>query len=324
MYSQYQSFISEPIAQNDTQATVLIPAGSRVSQIAKILADNNVLQHPDYFQWYVRLHKLGASLKAGEYVVSANLTVAELIELLQTGKSVQYPFTLVAGQTVAQFLSQLNSLPHLTFTQDWTSEAGRVALHKLLKQPLSNDERYPYANVEGRLLPETFFYPKGEKDINLILRAAKALDEQLENLWQQRVKDLPLKSKEEALILASIVEKETGFAPERPKIAGVFVNRLRKKMRLQTDPTVIYGIGQKYDGNIRKRDLRKSTPYNTYTISALPPTAIAFASLEAIAAVMKPEKTRALYFVAKGGGQHHFSKSLQEHNAAVRKYLLNK
>ena len=323
-YSQYQHFATAPIAQTSKNAVVHIEQGSSVAQIAKALHQAGVLDQPDYFVYWVRWHKLGATLKAGEYRISSELTVTKLVELLQTGKSVQYPVTLVAGQTMQQFLQQLADLPHLVTTQDWLSAAGRKQLHQLLEQPLSSDARYPFANLEGRLLPETYFYQKGAKDIEVIQRAAAALKQVLAQAWSERQDDLPLTTPEQALILASIVEKETGHAPERAKIAGVFVNRLNRKMRLQTDPTVIYGIGAEYDGNIRKRDLRTQTPYNTYTIAALPPTPIAFASREAIYAVMHPETTKALYFVAKGGGQHYFSTTLQEHNRAVQKYILNR
>jgi len=217
---------------------------------------------------------------------------------------------LYCGWNRTTALARLADLPKMQFVLSPYDEAklqSRLALANAL---------------EGQFLPETYFYSANQTDESILLRSHKALQKVLNEAWQNRAKDLPLKSPYEALILASIVEKETGHAPERPLIAGVFINRLKKRMRLQSDPTVIYGMGAAYDGNIRKKDLQTKTAYNTYRINGLPPTPIALASADAIRAVMNPAKTTALYFVAKGGGEHAFSNTLVEHNRAVRKYLL--
>jgi UPF0755 protein len=317
----FYHFTQVTIAQKDLKADVLIESGSTVRDIASRLHQAGVLDHPDYFVWWLRWQNLGSTLKAGEYRISSQIKIDDLVRQLQSGKSIQYPFTLHAGKTMQQFLQQLQTLDHIEITQDWMSESGREALHQLLDRPLSQDARYPYANVEGLLLPETYFYQRGIKDTTLILRAAESLQSLLEAQWQARQSKLPLQSAYQGLILASIIERETGLAHERAKVAGVFVNRLNRKMRLQTDPTVIYGMGANYDGNIRRRDLRETTPYNTYRIKSLPPTPIAFASEEAIIAAFNPAKTDALYFVASGRGGHVFSKTLKEHNRAVRDFL---
>ena len=183
---------------------------------------------------------------------------------------------------------------------------------------------YPGLHPEGQFFADTYAFPKGTSDLDYLKRAKKNLDTVLAEEWAMRADALPLNDPYEALILASIVEKETAVAAERPLIAGVFLSRIRKNMRLQTDPTVIYGMGDSYDGNIRRKDLNTDTPYNTYTRAGLPPTPIAMVGREAIRAVMQPEATSALYFVARGDGSHQFSDTLAEHNAAVRKYQLKR
>lgn len=320
-YQKYQAFITTPISNLQEPVLIHIKPGSSVYKIAQQLKNKQFLQEPKWFAWYVRYQKKQHVFKAGEFYIQPNWTVDELITGLENAKNVQYPVTIVAGQTIQQVLTHIQTLPKLKKELDINDIK---ALQKLFGVDQKIDDRYPYASIEGRILPETYHYQLGDSDKDIVLRAFKATNQTLEAAWQKRDKKLPYKTPYEALVMASIVEKETGHAPERPLIAGVFVRRLNKGMRLQTDPTVIYGIGQKYDGNIRKRDLLKKTPYNTYTINRLPPTPIALPSKEAIYAALNPEKTKALYFVAKGGGQHHFSNTLKEHNRAVRKYILNK
>lgn len=317
----YQNFITQPIGQGTESRVIHIESGDSAQRVAQKLHQAGLMQKPDWFVWYLRYHKQHHLLKAGELRLSPDLTVDQLVEQLIKGQAVQYPVTFIAGQTFKQTLDALADLPKIQRELDFSDIK---ALQKLFAVEKPVNPKYPYANLEGLLLPETYYYQQGDSDRKILLRAFEAMQQTLDQAWENRAKDLPLKTPYEVLIMASIVEKETGYAPERGKIAGVFENRLKRKMRLQTDPTVIYGIGKAYDGNIRKKDLRTKTDYNTYQIDGLPPTPIALPSREAVEAVVRPEKTNALFFVAKGGGQHYFSKTLAEHNRAVHKYLLSK
>ena len=318
---QFNQFLNTPISKSSESKVIEIQVGSSANSIARTLHQEGFLSSPKWFVWYLRFREQHHLIKAGEIKISPEWTAKELVDKLIKGQTVQYPVTLIAGHTIQQTLKMIQALPKVKKTLNIEAISE---LQALLGRESSIDPKYPYASIEGWLLPETYHYQAGDSDRQILLRAHKSLKKVLDHAWQNRGKDLPFKTPYEALILASIVEKETGFAAERAKIAGVFVRRLKKRMRLQTDPTVIYGIGQTYDGNIRKRDLTTKTAYNTYRINGLPPTPIALPSREAIQAVMHPEKTKALYFVAKGGGEHHFSNTLIEHNKAVRKYLLNK
>ncbi|MDX1352395.1 MAG: endolytic transglycosylase MltG [Thiomicrorhabdus sp.] len=320
-YSQFNHFISSPISQQKQPIELTIEPGSSVLKVANQLHQKGFLTQPKWFAWYVRYLNKQNVIKAGEFYIQPEWTVEELIYNLENAKNIQYPVTIVAGQTIQQSLQTIQSLPKIKKELDITDIKG---LQMLFGIDETVNNKYPYASLEGRILPETYHYQAGDSDKEILLRAFQALNQELDQAWQNRDKGLPYKTPYEALIMASIVEKETGYAPERPLIAGVFVRRIKIGMRLQTDPTVIYGIGQSYDGNIRKRDLLKTTPYNTYKIDGLPPTPIALPSSEAIHAALNPQPTKALYFVAKGGGQHHFSNTLIEHNKAVEKYLLNR
>ncbi|WP_321276262.1 endolytic transglycosylase MltG [Thiomicrorhabdus indica] len=321
VFRTWHNFVEAPIAQGEEPKVVVIQKGDNASKVAQRLEQAGVLDKPDYFVWYLRYVEKHHLLKAGEFSISPTWKPARLVDELLTGKTVQYPVTLIAGQTFKQTLSTLEALPKIQRELDFSDVEALQALFGVDK-PIS--KKYPYANLEGLLLPETYHYQQGDSDKQILLRAYRAMQSELDAAWKQRSKDLPLSTPYEVLILASIVEKETGHAPERAKIAGVFENRLKKKMRLQTDPTIIYGMEARYKGNIRKKDIREKTDYNTYQIDGLPPTPIALPSKAAIWAVAQPEKTDALFFVAKGGGQHYFSKTLEEHNRAVRKYLLTK
>ncbi len=321
-YLQFKNFIQEPISQQLAPLALHIEAGSSAYKVANQLHREGYLAQPQWFVWYLRYLNKQHIIKAGEVLIQPSWNVDELIKALETSKHIQYPATIIAGQTIEQTLQAIQALPKIKKEVDITDIKQLQRLLGVAETKI--DERYPYASVEGLLLPETYYYQLGDTDKDIILRAHAALNNTLDKAWEKRVEKLPYKDKYEALIMASIVEKETGYAPERPMIAGVFVRRMQKGMRLQTDPTVIYGIGKKYDGNIRKRDLQTKTPYNTYTINRLPPTPIALPSADAIQATLNPAETKALYFVAKGEGKHHFSNTLVEHNRAVRKYLLNK
>jgi UPF0755 protein len=276
------------------------------------LHERGLLDRSWYFTLYARFSGLAARMQAGEYQIDSTLTPRELLALLVSGRVVQHAFTLIEGWNFHELMQALRGDGVLVQTLPNDAAPERVMA------ALGFEKTHP----EGRFLPDTYHFPRGTNDVQFLQRAHRAMQAYLAEQWGEREENLPLESPDEALILASIVEKETGAAEERPLIAGVFVNRLRKGMKLQTDPTVIYGIGPDFDGNIRRRDLRRDTPYNTYTRYGLPPTPIAMPGRAAIRAALHPEKTDALYFVARGDGTHKFSATLAEHEAAVIKYQL--
>ena len=253
-----------------------------------------------------------ANIKVGTYELLPSMSALDLLELFSSGKELQFSISLVEGLNWQEWLSVFKSHPQIQFADDFSQQLDKIAM------PL------PKQSIEGFLLPDTYYFVAQTNAIELVKRAHTSMQQYLNNAWQNRALDLPYSSAYEGLIMASIIEKETGIAQERALISGVFVNRLNLKMRLQTDPTVIYGMGEKFDGNIRRKDLRAATPYNTYVIKGLPPTPIAMPSKLAIDAAFNPIETQELYFVSKGDGSHKFSSSLQEHNIAVRKYQLNK
>ena len=259
-------------------------------------------------QVYAKLYPVNTTLKTGLYELE-NLTVLEAIDKIHQGQQKQFSFTVVEGDTLKMVLNKLKSAAFVDYDID---EAK-------LSEKLEVDN-----HAEGWLLPETYFYHANDSAFSIVTRAHEAMKTELAQVWENRLTNLPLQNAYEALILASIIEKETGYAGERKTIASVFINRLNKKMRLQTDPTVIYGLGERFDGDIKRKDLKELTPYNTYRISGLPPTPIAMPSKEAIIAATQPDTTEYYYFVAKGNGQHQFSKNLTDHNKAVRHYILKR
>jgi UPF0755 protein len=253
-----------------------------------------------------------ANIKVGTYELSPSMSALDLLELFSSGKELQFSISLVEGLNWQEWLLVFKSHPQIQFADDFYQQLEKIAL------PL------PKQSIEGFLLPDTYYFVAQTNAIELVKRAHTSMQQYLNNAWHDRAMDLPYSSAYEGLIMASIIEKETGIAQERALISGVFVNRLNLKMRLQTDPTVIYGMGENFDGNIRRKDLKAATPYNTYVIKGLPPTPIAMPSKLAIDAAFNPVETQQLYFVSKGDGSHKFSSTLQEHNIAVRKYQLNK
>lgn len=252
-------------------------------------------------------------LHVGEYVIRPGESLTQVLQKATAGEVVQRSLTLVEGWHFREVKAYLASRNDLTHTLAEQTDAQIMAA-------LGAEGVHP----EGQFAPDTYFYTYGTRDLDILQRAFERQQGLLAEAWEQKQADIPLTSPYEALILASIVEKETGVAYERPEIAGVFTNRLRKGMRLQTDPTVIYGMGEAYDGNIRRRDLRTPTPYNTYVISGLPPTPIAMPGKEALLAAVQPAQTSAIYFVARGDGSHYFSQTLAQHQQAVRKYQLQR
>ncbi len=307
------SFSENPILLPETGIAYELQPGTSLSAVAKDLEQRGYLQSAFYFQLMARLDGQASNIKAGEYHLQAGLTPKSLLALLVSGQVVSHTLTLVEGWNFQQVLAAIS---------------GHEALKKTLVG-LSDEEIMarlgsPDMHPEGRFLPDTYHFPKGTTDLDFLKRAQRAMEQLLAREWAEREPDLPLTTPYEALILASIVEKETGQAAERPEIAGVFIRRLKKGMLLQTDPTVIYGMGPSFDGNIRRSDLRQDTPYNTYVHRGLPPTPISMPGADALHAVLHPAKGSSLYFVAKGNGWHYFSDTLAEHNKAVRKYQLKR
>lgn len=311
-WNEYKIFLQSPISLTNTQ-TFTIHRGNTVKQIAQSLQQQEIIKHARYFHLYTRLSKQAGKIKAGEYNLKPGMTSVELVDLFVSGKVVQYSLTIVEGWTFKEAIEKINKDKNLLNT------AALMDTAELLKQLNS-----PYDTLEGLIYPDTYKFPKGTTGLQFLKRSYKQLQKVLDQEWQQKAENLPLKTPYEALILASIVEKESGGNSERSKIAGVFIRRLNKKMRLQSDPTIIYGMGTRYKGNIRRRDIDEKTAYNTYQMDGLPPTPIALVGREAIHAVLHPDKGKSLYFVADGSGGHVFSKTLKEHNRAVRKYILKK
>ncbi|MDO6563102.1 endolytic transglycosylase MltG [Amphritea sp. 1_MG-2023] len=307
-----QTYLDDPLKLSQAQV-VMVEPGSSFSRLARQLATEGILERPDWFSFFVRLKKVGHLLKAGEYQLEPGTTPRTLLVQLIEGKTLSYNFSIIEGLNFKQLRASINSNPHIRKTLSDHSDAQIMAT-------LGLEGQHP----EGMFLADTYQFHRGMSDLDLLQRAHQLLQAELDKAWLSKAKDLPYESVYEALIMASIVEKETALASERPIIAGVFVQRLKKGMRLQTDPTVIYGMGERYQGNIRRADLRRPTAYNTYTISGLPPTPIAMVGREAITAALNPEEGKWLYFVAKGDGSHQFSATLKDHNKAVREYQLRR
>ena len=290
---------------------IIVENGASMRGFAEHLVNQGILQEKWSFLFWARYQGLASSLKAGEYQIPAGATMNDLLKLVTSGKVIDYPVTFIEGWNFKQLREALSKQNNL-----------RQRIEKLDDQAVMEAVGAEGVHPEGRFYPDTYRYTATMTDIDILQQSYEKMSDFLNQEWENREKGLPIETKEQALILASIIEKETGATEERPLIAGVFINRLRKGMRLQTDPTVIYGMGDNYKGNIRKKDLLKDTPYNTYTRSGLPPTPIAMPGGDAIHAALHPAETKALYFVAKGNGEHKFSSSLTEHNEAVIKYQL--
>lgn len=290
-----------------------VKSGASLKSVSRSLADQGLLPEPWGFWILGRALGKAGSLHAGTYRVAAPLTPLELLEKLASGDVLPVEIAFVEGTTFRQWLAQLKAHPQVRFTlEGLAEEAIRAALG------------VREASLEGLFFPDTYRFHAGTTDVDILKRAYGEMARRLSRAWESRDPALPLASAYEALILASIIEKETGQAGERATIGSVFVNRLRVPMRLQTDPTVIYGLGARFDGNLRKRDLVTDTPWNTYTRDGLPPTPIAMPGQASIDAAVRPAQTPYLYFVGRGDGSHQFSRTLEEHNRAVAKYQLGR
>ncbi|MBI5751420.1 MAG: endolytic transglycosylase MltG [Hydrogenophilales bacterium] len=305
-------YLTTPVPLPATPFEFSVKPGTTLRGVAQQLAQAGAVAHPFLFTWVARLSGKGTALKAGNYALETALTPWDLLQKLTKGDVTQNEVKFIEGWTFRQMRQALDRAPGLQHETQGLSPAEIMAR-------LGFPEQHP----EGRFFPDTYFFSSGMSDLALLARAHKLMHAQLESAWRDRAPNLPYVTPDEALIMASIVEKETGQASERPMIAGVFVNRLRIGMLLQTDPTVIYGLGETFDGNLRRRDLLADTPYNTYTRGGLPPTPIAMPGLGALQAALQPAETKALYFVARGNGSHQFSSTLAQHNQAVNRYQRN-
>lgn len=294
--------------------TITIEAAASFNEIAQQLKSIGTITEPLYLKIYARLTHKAQKIKAGEYQIKTVLTPLQLLDFFIAGRTRQYAFTIVEGWSFRQLRSALYD----------TALVLEIHTKGLPAEELMETLGLPGIRPEGQFLPDTYQFPRGTSDIAFLQRAYQAMQKYLNAAWAERDENLVVKTPYEALILASIVEKETAVVQERPLIAAVFMSRLRINMHLQTDPTIIYGLGEDFDGNIRRKHLRQDTPYNTYTRNGLTPTPIAMPGRAAIDAILHPDVSKALYFVSRNDGTHQFSRTLKEHEAAVDKYQRGK
>ncbi len=312
-YQQFSAFKLSTVKQDNQ--VFEIAKGSTIGSVSKQLAQKNIISSPLYFKWLAKLNKQASKIKAGEYQIKKGMTPDDLLSLFVKGATLQYQTRLPEGKTFNELVSIIQSDKHLK--QTLSDEDYNHIMQKL-------DTDYSQYKPEGWFFPDTYSYPRNTTDLQFLQRAHNAMVKKLKAGWAEREPFKGIDSLYDALILASIIEKETGDPRDRKKVARVFINRLEKNMLLQTDPTVIYGMGKAYKGNIRKKDLKKDTPFNTYTRKGLPPTPITTPSAASIDAVFHPDNdNKILYFVAKGDGLSHFSENYKAHKKAVVKYLLN-
>ena len=316
-YQKLTEFVHTPV--NVTQDQLLtIERGTTGSKLAALLEQEKILEHADLLPWLLKLQPQLNKVKAGTYSLTGVKTLQDLLDMINSGKEAQFSVKFIEGKTFKEWRKNLENAPHLKQTLQGKTDKEIMAL---LDIPAVAKAVYEWNNMDGWLYPDTYNYTPNSTDLELLKRSTTRLQKALDKAWSERDENLPLADPYQMLILASIVEKETGIAAERPQVASVFINRLKANMKLQTDPTVIYGMGERYTGNIRKKDLETMTPYNTYMIEGLPPTPIAMVSESALQAVAHPAKTDFYYFVADGSGGHKFTRNLNEHNKAVQEYL---
>ena len=315
LWQHYQAFADKSLMMSSEERILSVESGDGFHNVLKKIRALGIAQGSD-FEWKAlsREMKVASHMQVGDYAITSGLSPRTILQRIKDGDIIQRKFALIDGWNFRDLRKALKDSGHIEHLTDQLSDAELMA-------KLGASGVHP----EGRFLPETYLYSRGTSDLDLLLRAYEGMQDALAEAWDKRQDGLPLTNPDELLTLASIVEKETGAAEERPMIAGVFIRRMNTGMRLQTDPTVIYGIGSAYDGNIRKKDLRTDTPYNTYTRDGLPPTPIAMPGKPALEAAANPAEGDALFFVARGdgSGRHVFSKDLDDHNAAVRQYLRN-
>jgi UPF0755 protein len=312
LYADMQEVINQPLSVQST-ARLNISPGMSLSSIAQIMVNEAWINHPYYLILEAKWRNKAHLIKAGEYTIEPGITQLTLLDKLVAGKVIQYSQTLPEGLSFKEIIGLVSENENLIHT--YSSNDPEQIIKSM---------DYIQSNPEGLFYPDTYHFPRGTTDAEFYHRSFLLMQQILEEEWENRALELPYETSYEALIMASIIEKETADISERNRIAGVFVRRLQMKMKLQTDPTVIYAMGQSFDGNIRKKDLNIDSPYNTYVYRGLPPTPIASPGRDAIRAALQPEEGDELYFVAKGDGTHYFSSTLEEHNRAVRLYQLNR
>lgn len=311
-YWKYTNALQQPLNITAEQI-VVVPPGAAPNTMLNQLEQQGIIKDAFFLKLYWRMEKQGQTIHAGEYRLTPNMNIQDLLRIWLKGEVILYRVSLIDGWNFKQVRNALTKQQALKKTiQEMTDEQIMEAVGEAGKHP------------EGRFFADTYVYMRGDTDLSILQQAHKRLVQVLDEEWQAKAEDLPYENAYQALIMASIIERETGVPEERSEIAGVFVRRLQKGMLLQTDPTVIYGMGDRYQGRITRADLRRETPYNTYVISGLPPTPIAIVSRKAIHAALHPADGKYLYFVAKGDGSHEFSENLAEHQRAVRKYQLNR
>ena len=312
-YRYWQSRLEAPVSLEAPQLYE-VPAGAGYHRVVSELVERGIIADAWAFRLLARLEpETLPDLRPGEYRLTPGMSGRDMLALLGSNDVVSYPLTIPEGWTFRQMRERLDAAPKLAHrTRDLSDE-------EVMKR-LDREGRHP----EGWFFPDTYHYHKGLSDLEILRQALERMEATLDEVWAGRDDGLPLESPYEALIMASLIERETGAPEERPEIAGVFVRRLERGMRLQTDPTVIYGMGERFDGNITRADLREATPYNTYVIDGMPPTPIALPGRAALEAAVQPEAGETLYFVSKGDGTHHFSRTLREHNNAVNRYIRNR
>ena len=307
---------NDTVAKKQTEQSFMVEEGDSLGAIAKRLHQQqrlNYARDARYLSWVGRLSGYAGDIHIGEYDLNKHNSPWALLQAMVNGDVTQYSFTIIEGWNIYQVLEALARNNKVTHSKPPLTTKKLAEILGLENQ-----------TAEGWLLPDTYLFPAAVSDVSILKRAHNAMKRTLENAWANKAGGVPYKSAYEALIMASIIEKETAVPAEREAIAGVFVRRLQKGMLLQTDPTVIYGIGRGFDGNIRRKDLRTDTPYNTYTRAGLPPTPIAMPGKASIEAALNPAEGESLYFVSRGDGTHVFSKTLKEHNAAVDRFQRNK
>ncbi len=310
---QLYNYLNTPIEMKQQSLVVQVKLGSSFSFLAGELEKQGLIEKPGWFAFYAHLANSAHRVQAGEYLIESPITPAELLLKLELGRVIQYRVTFPEGWNFRQMMVRLNALEKMDHRLIGLSAAEIMAL-------LGRDGEHP----EGRFFPDSYSFVSGSSDLDVLRRAYRKMEQLLEEEWQQRDPGLPYKDAYGALVMASIVEKETAVLREQPEIAGVFVRRLEAGMRLQTDPTVIYGLGESFKGNLTRRHLTSNTAYNTYIHNGLPPTPIAMPGRAAIHAVMHPASGATLYFVARGDGTHLFSDTLVEHQRAVRRFQIEK
>jgi UPF0755 protein len=311
-YYQVMAYLGQPLALETGEQIIEVETGTSLRRLAGQLEKPHIIAHPIWLTWYGRYAGL-SSIRAGEYRLVSGMTPLQLLNDIHEGKIIHHQITLVDGHNFREVLAVLHTEPRLQKKLEGLTPAD-------MAQRLGLD----HENPEGLVFPDTYEYVLGMSDEDVLRAAARKMQQVLQQEWDQRAQDLPYRDAYEALIMASLVEKETAAPEERAEIAGVFLRRLQKGMLLQTDPAVIYGLGENFDGNLTRKDLQTDTPYNTYTRAGFPPTPIAFPGREAIHAALHPATGDALYFVGRGDGHHYFSATLEEHDQAVKTYQLNR